>query len=88
MFAFIDDEKSGNRGYFDPGIDPKYMEPFNLPPIISLKIGGAGINRSIVSRGDGTTAVHGMQLTVETKNGRKKSISVLPSTGRIRITTP
>lgn len=88
VYAFFDDADAGNKGYYDPGIDQRYMEPFELSPTIKLKITGAGTNRSIIFRGDGSSTVHGMQLSVETKSNCKKIISVLPSTGRIAVTTP
>lgn len=88
VYAFIDNETAGNKGSYDAGVDTRYMEPFELEPTVSLKITGAGTHRSIIFRGDGSTTVHGMLISVETKNNRKKNISVLPATGRIAVTTP
>ena len=88
VYAFFDNPTSGTKNYYDAGIDTRYMEPYMLPPTITLQIGGTGMNRAIIFRGDGSTAIHGMQLSVQTKNDRKKNITVLPSTGRIQISNP
>jgi prepilin-type N-terminal cleavage/methylation domain-containing protein len=85
---FFDNVTAGRRNFYDVRIDTAYLEPYVLPPTIRLQITGAGLNRSIVFRGDGSTAVHGMLLTLKNKTNRLKNISVLPSTGRIQITTP
>lgn len=73
VYAFIDDETAGNKGDYDPDIDTRYMEPFELSPTVTLKIAGAGMHSSIIFRGDGSTTVHGMLISVETKNNRRKT---------------
>ncbi|MBN1757911.1 MAG: prepilin-type N-terminal cleavage/methylation domain-containing protein [Chitinispirillaceae bacterium] len=88
IYAFFDNPDAGNKGYYDPGIDTKYLDPYFLPPTITMNIRGTGTHRSIIFRGDGSTTANGVQLFIELKNGRQKNISVLPSTGRIKIATP
>lgn len=83
--VFIDNGSPENNGVYDEGSDQLFMPAYILPPAISLAIGGAGSGSEIIFRGDGSTKVHGLIITVKTVRNREKRISVLPSTGRIKI---
>ena len=81
VLTFFDE---GALGFYTNGVDAAYMAPFNLPGTVTLSIRGNEADNAIVFRGDGSTNIHGMQISVSLKD-RKKIISVLPSTGRIKI---
>jgi prepilin-type N-terminal cleavage/methylation domain-containing protein len=85
VFTFFDE---GTDGMYDPGTDAPYLPPYTLPPAVSLTIGGEGINSEIIFRGDGSARIHGMQLSISDSDTREKIISVLPSTGRIKVIDP
>jgi prepilin-type N-terminal cleavage/methylation domain-containing protein len=79
------------------GADPNYMPAYKLPNNVTLSVGGTGSDKVLVFRGDGSakTGVPGItnnQIIVTiTITGRSetftksKTISVLPSTGRIKV---
>lgn len=83
--VFMDNGSPENNGSYDDGDDEKFMTAYVLPPTCSLKISGEGISDVIIFRGDGSTKIHGMTLTLFNSK-RIKNISVLPSTGSIKIT--
>ncbi|MBN1309587.1 MAG: prepilin-type N-terminal cleavage/methylation domain-containing protein [Chitinispirillaceae bacterium] len=84
--VFLDNGTPANDGIYTQGSDQHFMAAYTLPPTLSLVIGGDGTNEAIIFRGDGSTRVHGMSITIRTAKNREKNISVLPSTGRIKIT--
>jgi prepilin-type N-terminal cleavage/methylation domain-containing protein len=77
--------------------DPKYMPVYSMPKNITLSVGGTGVDKVMVFRGDGSakTGTPGIYqnkivvtVTVTSKGGtliKSKTISVLPSTGRIKV---
>jgi len=85
VLTFFD---KGISGLYEKETDDVYMPPYNLPPGITLSIRGDDANNAIVFRGDGSTYIHGMQLSVTDSNDHEKIISVLPSTGRIKVINP
>jgi prepilin-type N-terminal cleavage/methylation domain-containing protein len=74
--------------------DPKYMPVYSMPRNVTISVGGTGNNKVIVFRGDGS-AKSGVTnnkiivtVTVISRGGtliKSKTISVLPSTGRIKV---
>jgi prepilin-type N-terminal cleavage/methylation domain-containing protein len=84
--VFLDNGTPVNNGRYDQAADQRFMPAYILPPTLSIRIGGVGLHSAILFRGDGSTKVHGMTLTIQTSRKREKHISVLPSTGRIKIT--
>jgi prepilin-type N-terminal cleavage/methylation domain len=79
--------------HYDPA-DPNYMPVYSMPKNITISVGGTGNTKVIVFRGDGSakSGVTNNQIIVKvkipSKSGtltRSKTISVLPSTGRIKV---
>jgi prepilin-type N-terminal cleavage/methylation domain-containing protein len=83
--TFLDDGAPANNNQYDPGKDHLFMDSYKLPPTVKLQIGGAGHNNVIVFRGDGSAKVRGLTLTIRNSLNKTKTISVLSSTGRIKL---
>ena len=83
--VFSDNGSPENNGEYNEGSDQLFMPAYILPPTISLTISGTGAGSDIIFRGDGSTRVHGLVIKVKTNRNREKQITVLPSTGRIKI---
>jgi prepilin-type N-terminal cleavage/methylation domain-containing protein len=76
------------------GTDLAYMPVYTLPKNVTISVGGTGSSKVIVFRGDGS-AKSGVtnnqiivKITITSKSGtftKSKTISVLPSTGRIKV---
>jgi prepilin-type N-terminal cleavage/methylation domain-containing protein len=77
--------------------DPKYMPVFSMPKNVTINVGGTGSDKVMVFRGDGSAKTGNpgitnnqiiVTVTVAGQSGtltRSKTISVLPSTGRIKV---
>lgn len=81
--VFIDGPE--HDGIYSNGSDQKSGGAYILPPTIVMKIEGTGKSCDILFRGDGSTKVHGMIVTLTTSKGRSNSLTVLPSTGRVKV---
>ncbi len=79
--AFVD---SFNNNMYASGIDPILVPPYKLSLFDTLKITSPCPN-TVIFRGDGS-AKTSMTLTVSNKSFKSYTISVLASTGRIRVT--
>lgn len=79
------------------GVDAPYMPVYAMPKNVTISVGGTGADKVMVFRGDGSakTGTPGISqnkivvtITVISKGGtfiKSKTISVLPSTGRIKV---
>ena len=77
--------------------DPMYMPVYKMPRNVTINVGGTGTDKVMVFRGDGSAKTGNpgitnnqiiVTVTVTGKSGlltRSKTISVLPSTGRIKV---
>lgn len=83
--AFLDVGKPEHDGVYTEGSDQIFGAAYVLPPTIRFTIGGTGDNSDIIYRGDGSTKIHGMIITVKTGRGKTRFLTVLPSTGRTKI---
>lgn len=83
--VFLDDGAPAGNDQYDPGADHSFMEVYKLPPTVKLQIGGSGHNNVIIFRGDGSAKVRGLTITVCNSLNKTKHISVLSSTGRIKL---
>lgn len=83
--AFLDDGAPAGNDQYDPNIDHLFMEAYVLPKTIKLQIGGAGHENVIMFRGDGSAKVRGLTLRIINSLNKTKTISVLSSTGRIKL---
>jgi prepilin-type N-terminal cleavage/methylation domain-containing protein len=82
---FLDSGSPEHDGVYTKGADQVFGNNYHLPPTILLSIGGTGKKCDIIFRGDGSTKVHGIILTLKTSKEKKKCITVLPSTGKIKV---
>ena len=83
--TFLDDGVPVGNDQFDPGSDHIFMLAYTLPKKITMQIGGTGHNNVIVFRADGSAKVRGLTLTIANSSKKTKTISVLSSTGRIKV---
>ena len=83
--VFLDNGLPINNGQYDQGLDQRIMGAFYIPPTLSLSVSDIDGKCEIVFRGDGSTRVQGVTVTVNTSRNRNKKVSVVSSTGRIRV---
>lgn len=88
--VFLDDGPGtyANNDQYDAGQDHVFGLAYSMPRNISVGLGGAaGNNQVVIFRADGSAKVRGMTITVKLNGAysRTKTVSVLPSTGRIRV---
>jgi prepilin-type N-terminal cleavage/methylation domain-containing protein len=83
---FFDKSTPVNNQY-DAGTDAIYGTVYTLPVGIVFEIPGSGglTNSSVVYRGDGS-AKFGGDVYVKDDKGNKRTINVLASTGRVKVT--
>jgi hypothetical protein len=82
------DANSGNLNRFDgASIDETYLAPFELPRGIIMRLPASGpvIDSCIIFRGDGS-AKNGGSIELTNEYNIKRTINVLASTGRIKVT--
>lgn len=81
------DDTSGTAYQYDPGADKIYMGNNELPKGIRLQrpVGDAPPNDVIVFRGDGSAKTSG-SIQLVNKYNDTRTINVLASTGRIKVT--
>lgn len=77
--------------------DPTYMPVYSMPKNVTINVGGTGTDKVMVFRGDGSAKTGNpgitnnqiiVTITVTSRSGtltKSKTISVLPSTGRIKV---
>jgi type II secretory pathway pseudopilin PulG len=85
--SFIFFDVAGGTAYqYDAGTDPIYMGAYQVPRGISDSIPTTGgiTNNCVVYRGDGSAKTGGSIILVN-RYGRIRTVSVLASTGRIKI---
>jgi prepilin-type N-terminal cleavage/methylation domain-containing protein len=87
IIVFYDnDSTSVNDNSYSVNKDQLYMPEYKMPRNIKISLSGTGNNKVIVFRGDGSAKTPVPVVTViNTISGKTKSISVLASTGRIRV---
>lgn len=81
IVAFLD---SLNNNIYAAGIDPILVPPYKLPITDTLKITSQS-PEVVIFRGDGS-AKTSMTLTISNRSNKSYTVSVLASTGRIRMT--
>lgn len=83
--TFIDDGVPAGNNQYDPGSDHLFMSAYTLPVTLKLQIGGAVHTNVVIFRGDGSAKVPGLNLTITNSLNKSKRITVLSSTGRIKL---
>jgi prepilin-type N-terminal cleavage/methylation domain-containing protein len=88
--AFLDDGAgaNANNDRYDAGSDHVFVVVYTLPKNITMTIPVAGgHNNVIMFRGDGSAKVRSLTITLKIGNdsAKSKTITVLASTGRIRV---
>jgi prepilin-type N-terminal cleavage/methylation domain-containing protein len=83
--VFIDNGSPEHDGIYTKNSDQNFGGEYILPLSVIMKIEGTGKNRDIIYRGDGSTKVHGMILKLTTRRGTTHYLTVLPSTGRVKV---
>jgi prepilin-type N-terminal cleavage/methylation domain-containing protein len=83
--TFLDDGVPVGNNQYNPGSDHVFMAAYKLPGTLTLQIGGTGSTNVVIFRGDGSAKIPGLTLTINNSLNKTKRISVLPSTGRIRL---
>ncbi|HAJ80647.1 MAG TPA: hypothetical protein DCO75_12850 [Fibrobacteres bacterium] len=87
ILVFYDNDSTSLNDYgYSVGKDLLYMPSFSMPPNIKILITGSGNNQVIVFRGDGSAKTPVPSITIkDTLTARTKTVSVLASTGKIRV---
>jgi len=83
--TYLDDGTPGGNDKYDPGSDHIFMKNYKVPKSLTLKINSGNFSTGVIFRGDGSAKIPGLTLTVNNKYGKSKRISVIPSTGRIKL---
>jgi Tfp pilus assembly protein FimT len=83
--TFIDDGVPVGNNQYDPGSDHLFLSAYTLPRTLKLQIGGAVHTNVVIFRGDGSAKIPGLTLTITNSLNKTKHVSVLPSTGRIKL---
>lgn len=83
--TFIDDGVPVGNNQYDLGSDHLFLSAYTLPSTLQLKISGAGHTNVVIFRGDGSAKIPGLTLTITNSLNKTKCVSVLPSTGRIKL---
>lgn len=83
--TYLDDGTPGGNDQYDPGSDHIFMKSYKIPSSITLNISAGNPNGGIIFRGDGSAKTPGLTLTITNKYNKSKHISVIPSTGRIKL---
>jgi prepilin-type N-terminal cleavage/methylation domain-containing protein len=83
--AFLDNGTPAGNNIYDPLSDRIFMAPYVLPSTIKLKVSGTVNPNVVIFRGDGSAKIPGLTLTITNARNKSKHITVLPSTGRIKL---
>jgi prepilin-type N-terminal cleavage/methylation domain-containing protein len=83
--AFLDNGIPVGNNMFDPLNDRTFMAQYVLPKTIKMKISGTVNPNVVIFRGDGSAKIPGLTLTITNVRNKSKCITVLPSTGRIKL---
>jgi prepilin-type N-terminal cleavage/methylation domain-containing protein len=83
--TYLDDGTPGGNDKYDRGSDHIFMKAYNVPSSITLHINSGNFSTGVIFRGDGSAKIPGLTLTITNKNKKSKHISVIPSTGRIKL---
>ena len=83
--AFLDNGIPVGNNMYDPLKDHVFMTPYVLPTTIKMQISGTVNPNVVIFRGDGSAKIPGLTLTITNGQNKSKRITVLPSTGRIKL---
>jgi prepilin-type N-terminal cleavage/methylation domain-containing protein len=83
--AFLDNGIPVGNNIYDPLNDRVFMAAYVLPKSIKLQISGTVNPNVVIFRGDGSAKIPGLTLTITNERNKSKRITVLPSTGRIKL---
>jgi prepilin-type N-terminal cleavage/methylation domain-containing protein len=83
--VFLDNGTPVNNGRYDAGSDRHILGDYLIPATLSISFVDSYGNREIVFRGDGSTCIQGVTITLKSKRNKIRKISVIPSTGRIKV---
>lgn len=83
--AFLDNGIPVGNNMYDPLNDHVFLAPYEVPKTIKLQISGTVNPNVVIFRGDGSAKIPGLTLTITNERNKSKRITVLPSTGRIKL---